>query len=164
MSMAAEVIDIAPPKLARPIRIREIVKALSAQYPDVTDAVLADHLCERAADDPALFKAVCRFAVVVTLLDQTRVTQSQKARAPAARKAAKARTRAVVKKVAEKIRACALDLVMPNGKALRLCLGREVAAFGSAFSAIAEKVPADQLVGCVLVESEVRALLDFKAQ
>ncbi len=51
---------------------------------------------------------------------------------------------------------------MPNSKQLRYCLGREVAAFGDGFARIAEKVPADQIVGCVLVETEVRALLDLK--
>jgi hypothetical protein len=136
----AEIIDIAPTKPARPIRVREVIRMLAAQHPGAGDAVLANHLAEQAADDPALFKAVCRFTVITILFDQTRIAQSQKARAPAARKAARSRTREAVKKVREKIRACALDLIMPNSKQLRFCLGHEVAAFGAGFARITQKL------------------------
>jgi hypothetical protein len=65
----------------------------------------------------------------------------------------------VVKAAAAKARqTILLDLVMPNGKAMRFCTGDEMAKFGTAYSIIAERV-GSVLVGEILVESEVRGLL-----
>jgi len=52
-----------------------------------------------------------------------------------------------------------LDLIMPNGQAMRYCTGGEMVGFGKAYQAIAVKVGAENLVGEVLIESEVKALL-----
>jgi hypothetical protein len=51
-----------------------------------------------------------------------------------------------------------LDLVMPNGTAMRYCTGTQMAGFGRAYQAIAERA-GDAMVGEVMVESEIRALL-----
>jgi hypothetical protein len=66
------------------------------------------------------------------------------------------RKRKVAKKVAKKV---LLDWVTPLGKQLRFCTGTEVAALGSGFTKLAEKVPADTMVGEVLTEAEVQAAI-----
>jgi hypothetical protein len=51
-----------------------------------------------------------------------------------------------------------LDLLMPNGKKLALCTGRECGKFGGWFTALADKVPANKAVSDVLSEGEVRKI------
>jgi hypothetical protein len=69
-----------------------------------------------------------------------------------------------VKAIVAKVREVAL-LDMPvallNGatKALRFCLGRELAELGAAYARIAEKVEPDEMIGERLTEAEVRGLL-----
>jgi hypothetical protein len=45
-----------------------------------------------------------------------------------------------------------LDLIMPNGVAMRYCSGTQMACFGTAYQAIAAKV-GSALVGEVLLEA-----------
>jgi hypothetical protein len=67
--------------------------------------------------------------------------------------------RAEVTKIAAKVKeTLLLDLVMPNGLAMRFCSGTQMAGFGAAYAKIAERV-GDAMVGEVMVESEVKALL-----
>jgi hypothetical protein len=46
-----------------------------------------------------------------------------------------------------------LDLIMPNGVAMRFCTGTQMAGYGKAYEAIAA------MVGEVMVEAEIKALL-----
>jgi hypothetical protein len=157
MTLAA-VVEVTPSlKQAQsvPGLVRATIKQLCQQYPSGNEALLTDQLYAMAMEDPGLFKSCCRFCVTATLLNQARVGHLQQSRTPQARRSRQAKARATAKIVVAKL----LDMVMPNKKALRFCLGREVATFGAGFTRIAETVPADQMVGCVLVESEVRALL-----
>jgi len=69
-----------------------------------------------------------------------------------------------VKPVAAKVREFVLfdlPVTLLNGeqKALRFCLGAEIARLGSGYSRIAERVGPASMVGEVLVEAEVKALL-----
>jgi len=52
-----------------------------------------------------------------------------------------------------------LDLTMPNGKAMRDCTGAEMAKFGNRYQKIAEKVGKAKLVGAVLDEATVQAIM-----
>jgi hypothetical protein len=66
----------------------------------------------------------------------------------------------LAKTLVAKVKAIAvLDMLMPNGERLRFCRGSDVARFGVGFAKIAEKVGPDCLVGEVLRENEVQALL-----
>jgi hypothetical protein len=72
--------------------------------------------------------------------------------------------RAAVTAIAAKVRQTVLlDLVMPNVIVMRYCTGEQMSGFGSAYQAIAVKVGAENLVGEVLLEAEVRALLQATA-
>lgn len=51
-----------------------------------------------------------------------------------------------------------LDLVMPNGKMLRNCTGKEVAKSGEIFARIAGQIKPNEVVGDVLSEAQVRKL------
>lgn len=52
-----------------------------------------------------------------------------------------------------------LDLTMTNGKAMRDCTGAEMAKFGNRYQRIAEKVGKAKLVGAVLNEDQVKAIM-----
>jgi len=56
-----------------------------------------------------------------------------------------------------------LDMEMPNGKKLRNCTFREVAAFGGWLDDLSKAGDPDAIVGDVLVESKVRRIYDNKA-
>jgi len=64
----------------------------------------------------------------------------------------------VMERIGEQAKIVLLDLVMPNGKTLADCTGADCRRFGGVFSQIAQKVPARQLVGAVLSETQVRRL------
>jgi hypothetical protein len=67
--------------------------------------------------------------------------------------------RKAVTAIAAKVRQTVLlDLLMPNGVAMRYCTGTQMISFGSAYRAIGERV-GDAMVGEVIVEHEVRELL-----
>lgn len=63
--------------------------------------------------------------------------------------------------VVERIKAqiIMLNLTMPNGKAMKDCTGAEMARFGNRYQRIAEKVGKAKLVGAVLSEDQVKAIM-----
>lgn len=71
--------------------------------------------------------------------------------------------RAIVEQRKSEIKARAvnmvfLDLVLPNGKPLRDCTGKDCAKAGGLFAKIANKIKPNEIVGKVLSETEVRKL------
>ena len=91
-------------------------------------------------------------------------------RTPAAKRAAKQAARVKDVEIAEKVTArirqeaqiILLDMVLPNGKALRDCTGRDCSKLGGKVGAwltkIAGKVKPGEVVGDVLDEAQVRKL------
>ncbi len=67
----------------------------------------------------------------------------------------KGKLRDHIQEVAETI---LLDMVLPNGKALRDCTGKQCAKAGGWLARVAEKVKPNQKVGVALSESQVRDL------
>lgn len=72
----------------------------------------------------------------------------------------------VKERIQEEAALMLLDLTLPNGKALRDCTGGECAALGKKMGSwlgkLAKAVKADQLVGEVLTEDQVRAYYKSK--
>jgi hypothetical protein len=95
----------------------------------------------------------------VLAIAETRQRMSRAAPSPEQRTERRVAEKSAVKAVVAKLKETVLlDLVMPNGVAMRYCTGEQMSGFGSAYSQIAERVgPA--LVGKLMIESEVRALL-----
>jgi hypothetical protein len=121
-------------------------------------ACAAEQLFELFSEDEALARAVAMFIMEKFAAPRRRVVPSAKERAEH-----QTAERAAVKMIAAKVKA-ALVLDMPvmlisgETKSLRYCLGSEVAALGTAYSRIAEKVPADAMIGEVVTEAECREL------
>lgn len=84
-------------------------------------------------------------------------------RPPAKRQAAKAARKAEIDEIKSTVkeriaRMVLLDVVLPNGKRLRDCTGKECAKAGGWFAKIAGKVKPTEIVGKVLSETQVRSL------
>lgn len=70
----------------------------------------------------------------------------------------------IVAKVERKARMLLLEMILPNGKLLRDCTGKECAALakkmGGWLAKVAEKVKPSQIIGEVLSEADVRRLYE----
>ena len=64
----------------------------------------------------------------------------------------------LVKRLHEEAQLMFLDLIMPNGKALKECTGQDCRQFGGWATKLAKLVPANKQVGQVLKEGQVRKL------
>jgi len=123
---------------------------------------LSEQLADELSDDRALLLAVSHDLVRKALTPAKVKPKSTLKAAETARRERVARQEAekqVVKAAAAKVKEqVLLDLVMPNGIAMRYCSGTMMLSFGSAYRAIGERA-GDAMVGEILVEAEVKALL-----
>ncbi len=71
--------------------------------------------------------------------------------------------RVMVREVKQTIARNFLTMVMPNGKELRDCTGRDCSRMGGWFTRIAEHVKPSQKVGNALTEEQVQKLMGPKA-
>jgi hypothetical protein len=133
---------------------RNLLLQIIEEYPDGNNQIWAQHLRERApAED-------CDWPIYLYF-----VTNHARAlmRGPK-RKRKRGKTGGAVAKA--KVRARLLDLLMPNGMALRDCTGQQVENFGKAdeqrgrwLQRVAAEVGPDKRVGEVLGEKQLKALL-----
>ena len=159
MSLAVVRDTALPSRQRRRQDVRQAVKGLRRRYPRDGDR-LAKALVDTLLDDRDLLLDVARFVIEkIAAIAETRQRMSRAAPSPRERAARKVSEQAAVKEIVGKVKEMVvLDLIMPNGVALRFCSGTQMAGFGRAYGKIAERV-GDAMVGEVLVESEVKALL-----
>jgi hypothetical protein len=158
--MGLAVVSTTAPSPHRHIDVREVIGELRHLHPRAGEGRLSELLAERLEEDRHLLLDASRILVHQIGASIAAAERLRRAaptpRQRASRKAAEqAQVRAAVTKVKE---AVLLDLVMPNGIAMRYCSGTQMAGFGAAYEKIAAKV-GDAMVGEVMVESEVKALL-----
>jgi hypothetical protein len=129
-----------------------LVADLCRQHGKRASAALYDLLIE----DEIVARAIAEFVVerLAVAAPRRRVMPSAKERAEH-----QVAEKVAVTKLVEKVREVALlDLIMPNGIAMRFNTGTQMGAYGKAYEAIATKV-GDAMVGEVMVEAEVKAFL-----
>ena len=149
------------PSTCRHVDVCQVVRELRHSNPRMPEDRLAELLAERVEEDHHLLVDACRVVVRQTpIRDAERSQQRQSRKAPAAQRATRQEAeKAAVRQVAEKVRTVVLlDLLMPNGTAMRYCSGTQMAGFGKAYEKIAERA-GEALVGEVLLEKDVRELL-----
>jgi hypothetical protein len=120
-------------------------------------------LAERMERDDDLREASAHLLAHDALVAE-RVARQRPAPSPKQRIARKVASAKVVKQLAQKAREriwLDLPLMLLSGetKQLRYVTGRELAELGGAYQAVAVKVGDENMVGEVLVEAEVKALL-----
>jgi hypothetical protein len=143
--------------------IRAAVRELCQGHPRAGEQQIGRLLAERLEVDGALLGAgavyLAHDALTTNRIQRGRSAPTQRARA-ARKTAEQAQVRATVAKAREII---LLDmpvrLLSGEAKQLRYVTGRELSELGGAYQAIAEKVGPDNFVGEVMVEAEVKALL-----
>lgn len=135
---------------------RDLVVELVKKNPEADRKALFDtfrETLEEAGDD---YKRAVEWYFFVNMYDYL-VTSRRSVPDPMERAQAKARQAEAVERVKAQI--VLLDLTMPNGKAMRDCTGGEMARFGNRFDRIAAKVGKTKLVGAVLNEEQVQAIM-----
>jgi hypothetical protein len=141
----------------------QVIQGLRRQNPQAGEGQLAELLVDELIDDRELLLGVGRDLVRKALTPAKGKPKLSLKTAETARRQRVARQeveRQAVKVAAARVReTILLDLTMPNGISMRYCTGTQMAGFGTAYAKIAERV-GDAMVGEVMVESEVKALLD----
>jgi hypothetical protein len=153
--------DTSPSRHHRHLDVREVIHELRRLNPRMGQERLVEALAERVEEDRRLLLDACAVLVrqTISTIETTRRRRHQDGRTPEERTQRRAAAVAEVTKLAEKVREVAmLDMLMPNGTAMRFCTGTQMAVFGSAYEKIAERVGA-AMVGEVMVEAEVKLLL-----
>jgi len=143
--------------------VREIVAEIVSANPKATEGQLRREFRNAVRNDEDYFLAVAdySFDAAFRALSVQRERQRPSAEDRAIRAAAAAANAAAhaktVKGIQEQL--LLLNLEMPNGKRMRFCTGEEMTKFGTAYQRIAKKVGKTKMVGQVLGEKEVRALM-----
>ena len=148
------------PATRRRVDIREVVAELHRRHPRAGEDRLAEMLVGRLEEDRHLLARCWPLSrAKVLAAAETRARQSRAAPTPRQRAKRQATEKAAVTAVAARVKELVLlDLMMPNGVAMRFCSGTQMAGFGTAYEKIAERA-GTAMVGEVLVEAEVKALL-----
>jgi hypothetical protein len=139
------------------------VKELRNRHPKVDERRVGQLLAERIENDDDLREASAHLLAHDALAGE-RVHRQQHTSSPGQRAERQAVERVAVQKAAAKVKQIAIldmtvTLLSGAQKALRFCLGSEVAELGAAYSRIAERVGADNLVGEILTSGEAAELM-----
>jgi hypothetical protein len=157
MSLAVVARSLEPTR--RRVDVRTTVVELRRNHPRAGENRLAEMLADRIEEDRHLLLDAARSLVQqFSAGTEGRERQRRAASAPVRTRREAVNRREVTATVAKARETILLDLMMPNGVAMRFCSGTQMAGFGTAYEKIAERVGAS-MVGEVMVEAEVRTLL-----
>jgi hypothetical protein len=156
-----------PAPRRRPRDVLQVIQSLRQQNPRAGEDELAELLTDELIDDRELLLGVGRDLVRKALVKaKVRSKPTLKAAETARRQrvASQEAANQVVKAAVAAVKVkCVLDLQVTllsgESKALRYVLGRELAELGGVYQAVAAKVGDENMVGEVLVEAELKALL-----
>jgi len=136
---------------------REILMRVVGQNPTAHEAGIAELFWDLVKEDEDCLKVIA--------IDYWLPNNYRSLVRPAARLSPQARTAQVKKikaainqRVHDEARILLLDMIMPNGKPLRECTGKEIKRFDGWLAKVAAKVKPNEKVGAVLSEEQVRKL------
>ena len=134
---------------------REMLIHLIEKNKDATKDDLFKIFRKHLDDEPGYQRAVDWYFFIN--MYEYAMTNRNRNKDPVERAEARERQSKMVESIKAQI--IMLDLTMPNGKAMRECTGGEMAKFGNRFQKIAERVGKTKLVGEVLAEDQVKAIM-----
>ena len=139
--------------------VPEIIEGLHRRNPSADRDRLAQLLVDKLLGDRDLMFEASRI-LVERVLQMAQARLRRAAAQPDRRRRAERRSeeKAEVQQLAAKVRGAVLDMLI-DGKALRFHTGAEVARLGAGFVKLAERVPADCLVGEILCERQAQELM-----
>lgn len=136
--------------------LRSAYAEIVAENPGFSHTKIVQLMAERAREEDDLLIAAMEY--IVTNCEEAQVGyKKRQVRTPQQIKCQDEEDAASVKSIQDQI--MLLNQEMPNGKRMRYCNGREMAKWGSAYAKIAKRVGPTKLVGSVLSEAQVRALV-----
>jgi hypothetical protein len=165
MSLAVVRDTTLPSRPRRRQDVRQAIEGLRRRHPRASGDRLAQALVDALLDDRDLLLDVARFVIEkIAAAAEARQRQSRAAPTPRQRASRRASEKTIVKQLAQKAREriwLDLPIVLLSGetKPLRYVLGRELAELGGIYQAVAVKVGLENLVGEVLLEAELKTLL-----
>lgn len=128
--------------------LRGLLLKLITRHPDATRDELEAMYLVKAREVPALVdEALCRS------FDNDLARVQQPARVRSQRPSA-----ADIAATTQRLTVVMLDLIMPNGKALRDCTGKECRQAGGWLTKVADRVGDHGVVGAALDEQEIAAI------
>ena len=133
---------------------RDLVIDVIKNMPDDEVKVQFEQFRSLLKDEPDGYQRAVDWYFFVNMRDYL---VSSRTRSPAERASARDQQTALVEHIKAQI--VMLDLTMPNGKSMKDCTGAEMAKFGNRYQKIAEKVGKAKLVGAVLNEEQVQAIM-----
>jgi hypothetical protein len=137
--------------------VRDLIKELRAQYKRASEVELAKRLVDVLEEDHDALLIAAQF--IVHVITGEAAARSRRRASGASHAEHRVEVKAQAAKLAARVKETVLlDLIMPNGIAMRYCSGTQMADFGKAYEKIAERVGA-AMVGEIMCEAEVRALL-----
>lgn len=137
---------------------RDLVVELVKKQPDADRKTLFEVFCgEIEIDITNGYQRAVAWYFFVNMYDYLVTSRNQRRADPVQRSEARVAQRDAVERIKAQI--VMLDLTMPNGKQMRECTGAEMAKFGNRYQKIAERVGKAKLVGAVLDEEQVRAIM-----
>jgi hypothetical protein len=148
-----------------PADLRTTVEELRRRHRRADTDELAERLTTLLSEDAALLLECSRFAIqrIGAAID-ARVRRQQAAPSNRERTARRAADRAQVQEIVEQVKLAVLDMVITTldgePKRLRFATGKELAALGSGYQRLAERIGPDEMLGERMTESEVQALLE----
>jgi hypothetical protein len=139
--------------------IKIIVDQIHAEHPRVGENVLIRLVEKRLRQDDDALRAAAEYIVETTLEARHKLDQrlNRRPASPQQNELARAATAAIVDATAKKV--LLLALIMPNGLPMHANSGKDMASYGHAFRRIAARLRPDELVGNVLTEADVAALM-----
>ena len=136
----------------------ELLAGLAEQFPKDGEESLFLKWSEKIDSDDELLEAVKRHTFT-NLLSALRRNHGRAAASPALRAEAAAKTHEEAIKITETIkRVVFLNLILPNGKALRYCTFAECAAAGGWFTKVGKLGKPTQIVGQTVSEERLQKI------
>ena len=134
---------------------RNLLMRIITQNPGVPESELADAFWAEVQTDEECLKVITidywfpnNYRSLLTSNKRPRATTGQASKI-------RSQIKAGIRKEAKRM---LLDFIMPNGKMLRNCTGRDCAKFGGWMGKIASKIKPGEVVGEKLSEDQVRKL------
>jgi hypothetical protein len=131
-----------------------VVAEIKRKHRDAGEDDLAHLLAARLRTHQDELEVICRKLVHAALCTLGKIGNAKRSTRPVD-------VNEEIERLAKRVRiACVLNVVQVNGLKLRYCRGSEIAGFGEAYRRLADAVPPEALCGEVLLEAEVKELLN----
>jgi hypothetical protein len=134
---------------------RPLLQDIVAKNPKLDDKKLFQLFWNEIEEDKDHLRAIAQYWFDLAMIALRRRPHDNRVKRTKRYEEAKTK---IKQRIQQEVTSALLQLMMPNGKVLGDCTGKECATFGGWFSALAEEVPAKSTVAETLSEKQVYKL------